>query len=314
MQVLSITEVYEEILQGTRKKFPDRTWENSHYASVLIKYLIEEKLKWSREDICSKLCKHVFTKTALGGMFKIVFEQSVYMALEATYPGEYKPWELKKAPQSLWTRENGALATRWLIEEKLGWDNNDVRSKLDRITFDSNGLSGMMKCCFNGSPFEALEAAFPGIYKPWELKIAPIWTQENAIKATKWLIEEKMSWNRDDVCKLYGYKICVDSGLGGMLRAHYNGSPYAALDAAYPGEYMPWELSRGSRGFWDTDNGIEATKWLVEEKLGWTVSQAREGINKSIFRENGLSGMLRICFKDSVQRALESTYPVRFFN
>ncbi len=67
------------------------------------------------------------------------------------------------------------------------------------------------------------------------------------------------------------------------------------------------------RSYWTIDTGIEATKWLIEEKLCFNSSKdILDNINTNIFRENGLGGCLRTCFNDSPIDAIIYAYPDKF--
>ncbi|MBU3145845.1 hypothetical protein [Clostridium sp. CF012] len=64
--------------------------------------------------------------------------------------------------------------------------------------------------------------------------------------------------------------------------------------------------------YWTLETGIEATKWLVEEKLKLSTYDINKKLSRNVFNEYGLGGMLRRCFNRSVFKALNSTYPDRF--
>jgi len=306
----TITDVYEELLDGRRKKFPDGTWNHREEAIRVIKYLIEEKLKWSREDVCKYLSVDVFTKYKLRGLLNKCFNDSPYKALEATYPGVYKGWELQNAPIGFWNKENAVQAMKWLIEEKLKWSREEVCSRFNIKVLNENGLGSMVVICYSNSPFEALDAAYPGVYNPWELKSTPsrYWTRETGIRATRWLLEEQLEWTRKDICKGLTRGVFKQNGLVGMLERCFNGSPYKALEAAYPGIYKPWELRWTPNGYWTPTTGVEATKWLIEEKLGLTMEEAYNSLTITDFIQNGLNSMLHRYFKNNIHRAIQAVY------
>ena len=105
-----------------------------------------------------------FFENGLSGMLELVFNSSPYEAINGAYPGKYKPWQLTRVPNSYWTLEKGIEATKWLIEEKLKWTDEEVAEKLRRKTFLDNKLSGMLVQVFNNSPYEAINSAYPGKY------------------------------------------------------------------------------------------------------------------------------------------------------
>ncbi|PED41065.1 hypothetical protein [Bacillus cereus] len=50
----TIEQIYQEILNGKRKRFPLNTWNNdlnNILANRVVKYLIEIVLKWDKKDI-----------------------------------------------------------------------------------------------------------------------------------------------------------------------------------------------------------------------------------------------------------------------
>jgi len=256
------------------------------------------------------LDKKTFAAWKLSGMLKCCFDGSPYKALEATYPGEYAPWELRCAPQSFWNINTGVQATKWLIEEKLRWSRTEICERFDRQTLRQNNLDGMLSHCFDSSPYKALNATYPGEYHPWELQNTPkdFWTLDTSVRAVKWLIEERLSWDRLQVCDNLVRKVFTQHGLGGMLYHCFNGSPFRAIDATYPNEYNPWELRSTPKAYWTVETGKAALSWLLDEKLNWSADQAKSKLTYRIVKDNGLSGMLGACFDGSVKKALQCLY------
>jgi len=306
-----IVEHFKRMLDGKEKKFPRDTWQYEKNAIAIVRYLIEEKLEWTRKDVCNLLDGRIFDSHGLKAMLYICFGGSCYNALEAAYPGEYNPWELVRVPKGYWNVETGTKATRWLIEEKLKWSKKDVCQHLTYHTFRDNKMSSMLNTCFGESPYAALEAAYPGEYKPWELNNVPrsFWTETTCAEATKWLLEEKLKWSREEICNNLSQGTFVTHKLTNMLQIGFNGSPYGALNTVYPNEYKPWELNIVPRNFWTVETGIEATRWLFEEKLKWPIERVRQEADAKTFLEYGLRSMLRNCFEGSAQKAIDCTYP-----
>ena len=296
-------------LSGVSKSF----W-NMETAKEATIWLIEEKLKWSDEDIKEKLSANIFKKNSLGGMLAVLFNDSPYRAIENAYPGKFKPWELPSVPQKFWNLETAKEATIWLIEEKLKWSDEDVKQKLSRKIFRENSLGGMLVILFNDNSYFAIENAYPGKFKPWELTSVPqkIWNVETAREATIKLIEEKLKWSDDDIKEKLSANIFKKNSLGGMLAVLFNDSPYRAIENAYPGKFKPWELPSVPQKFWNLETAKEATIWLIEEKLKWSDEDVKQKLSRKIFRENSLGGMLVILFNDNSYFAIENAYPGKF--
>lgn len=95
-------EIYEDVLSGRLQRFPKDffSYEGKicmeNICTPIIKYLIEDKLNWSEEDIKNNLERKTFRENKLGGMLTHIFNDSPYLAINTAYPNKYKPWELKR--------------------------------------------------------------------------------------------------------------------------------------------------------------------------------------------------------------------------
>lgn len=315
----SLIKYYKGVLSGDIKAFYNGFWigeDGKNNADVLIKWLIEEKLRWSNEDIEKKLDNKTFRENCLESMLKIVFESSPYLAINTTYPGKFKPWQMKGMPRYFWTKETGGESMKWLINEKLKWSDADIEKNISQKTFKNNGLEGMLNQIFDGSIHKALNSIYPDRYKPWEFCILSkdCWTLEMGINATKWLFEEKLRWDDEDIKENLSYKVFRENGLANMLLAIFNNTPYQAINLTYEDKFKPWEFKRVANGYWTEETSILATKWLFDKKLKLLNDNIKESACRKIFKENRLSGMLFTSYNHSALKALKSAYPNKFKN
>ena len=149
---IDIIEMYKEILNGTRKKFVNGTWQRPDAISNAIKvtkYLIEEKLKLTDEELKEQLSAKLLKDNKLGGMLYCCFGESPYLAINTTYPNKFKEWEFKRTPNDFWNKEKGIEATKWLIEEKLKLTDKELKEQLSVNLFKDNNLYSMLQFCFN---------------------------------------------------------------------------------------------------------------------------------------------------------------------
>ena len=277
-------------------------------------WLIEEKLKWSENDIKEKLSANIFIQNSFTSILNDLFNGSPYLIIENAYPGKFKPWELLSVPKKFWNLETAKEATIWLIEEKLKWSDEDIKQKLSANIFIKNSLTGMLNVLFNGSAYLAINNAYPGKFKPWEFTQVPnhFWNLKTASEATTWLIEEKLKWSDEDIKQKLSANIFIKNSLTGMLNVLFNGSPYLAIENAYPGKFKPWELPSVPKKFWNMETAKEATIWLIEEKLKWSDEDVKQKLSRKIFRENSLNGMLVYLFNNSPYLAIENAYSGKF--
>lgn len=318
---MDAVDVYKLVLEQKHiKKFPNGFWQQPEAldnAAKCVKYLIEDILNLSENELKKQLSKKLFVNNGLCGMLSNCFNNSPIKAIELIYPNKFKPWELNQVPQGYWSCiNNGIEATRWLIEDRLKLTDEELKEQLSQKLFADNGLGGMLKHCFDASPIKAIKFAYPGKFKPWDFPQVPLgyWEDINhGIEATRWLIEEKLKLTDEELKEQLSAKLFADNDLGSMLKHCFDSSPYRAVNAAYPGKFKPWEFSYSIRGYWeDISNGIEATRWLIEEKLKLTDEELKEQLSIKLFEENGLSSVLRNCFDWSPYRAINAAYPGKF--
>ena len=97
-----------------------------------------------------------------------------------------------------------------------------------------------------------------------------------------------------------------------MLYTCFNNSPYQAINTAYPNKFKEWEFKMTPINFWNKEKGVEATRWLIEEKLKLSEKELEEQLSYKLFEDNGLGGMLQCCFNSSYNQAILETYLDRF--
>ena len=217
---------------------PKNYW-TKETAKEAIKWMIEEKLKWSHDDICKKLTRKIFFENGLDSIFDKEFDGKIYEAINYIYPGQFKPWQLNTVSHDYWNKETAKEATVWLIEENLQWTDDEIRKNLTRKSFRENGLGGMFNIIFNNSTYAAINCIYPDRFKPWELKQAPqgFWNEETAKEAIIWLFEEKLKWTDEEICEKLTKNIFYENGLLSMFQKIYNSNIYLVLNNAYPGKF-----------------------------------------------------------------------------
>jgi len=315
--LITPVEVFKLVLGGKLKRFPPDSWTEPDAVEngvEILRFLFESILQWSPKDIKKNYSRKLFIDYKLEGLFKIVFNSSPFQALNALYPNQFREWELHYAPNKFWTEETGIQATRWLVEEKLKWTENDIKEKLMKQVFCDNELGGMLRILYGNSVWRAVNQSYPSKFKEWELQTTHnnFWNETTGIKATKWLIEEKLKWTETDIKEKITYKIFCNNGLGGMLFGVYHGSPWQAINAAYPNQFKEWEMPMAPLKFWNEETGIRAVKWVIEEELKWTDYEIKKYLRIQTFSEYGFATMIYKLFNNDLYRILNTAYPGRF--
>lgn len=290
-------------------------WDNVGNGVLATKWLIEDVLHLSDEEIKEQLCAKLFIDNKLGGMLACCFEYSPYRAIQATYPNKFKPSDFKVMPKNYWTKDKIVEELKHLIIEKFNGDDDKIRELINQKFFIDNNLGFALSKFFNGSPYKAIDHIFPGKFKPWEFKSTPkgYWEiKENRCSAIKWLISEELQLSVEELKEQLTINLFTQNGLGGVIANYYDNNPFKAIEEAYPNELNPWDI-RVPCGYWNDDNNkIGAIKWLIEEKLKLSNEELKEKLSVSIFEENKLNGLLKHHFKGSPYLAIDFAYPNKF--
>ena len=194
-----------------------------------------------------------------------------------------------------WTYKSTAYITRYLIEEILGIDKTQNIPKIVRQEdFREYKLYGMLQTVFHGSYIEAIQNAYPEIFKEWEFKNLPItyWNEDNIIKATKWLIEVRLGYKRDkDIVDNISANVFSSNGLRYLIK---NYSLYELINKAYPDKFKSWQF-RHSPIRWNDDIAVTAIKWLVETKLKCeTLEDIKIKLTEQSIRNYNMGGILSL--------------------
>ena len=145
-------------------------------------------------------------------------------------------------PRDFWVEDEianfsySASITRYLIEEILKWNDEKIKSDICCNIFFKHKLKGMMCTIFNDSVFAALDNAYPGKFKQWELSCTPrnFWNLETAKQATIWLFKEHLKWTDEQIKQNISRKIFVENGLDTMMHVIFNNNATQAVSNAFP--------------------------------------------------------------------------------
>lgn len=258
LDTAQVIQVYDDVFASRRRRFPNNFFQGEsgkERAAMITRYLLEDKLGIRVEDIPKAIHKKLFYENGLTWMLGSCFDWSPYKAIDNAYPGRFRKWQFNV--KGMWQGVNclrlAAEATRWMIEEMERVPVDEIPERICATTFGKYNLRGMLSVCFKGSFFKAIENAYPGRFYPWEFRNVPknFWQGEagleNAKRATRWLVEEKLGVPRERVYQDVTYHLFREYGLGGMLTGCFGGSSIAALHNAYPDLLVPEHPKRKPR-------------------------------------------------------------------
>jgi hypothetical protein len=208
------------------------------HSKIAIKYLIEEHLQLKLQEVPKKVNAQTFHEAGLFRVLVEFFDCSYYKALDYAYPDRFKPWDFPKGMTGIWEGEKGrkrSLIAIAEIIERMELTEEEIPDKINYNIFRKNGLGGMLQTLYNSSPFEAIDALYPGKYKPWEFHVKNFWKNESietARKAIRWLVEEKLGFSEKELI-MVRRKHFLQHSLGQLLKYFYKNSHILALQDVY---------------------------------------------------------------------------------
>lgn len=220
--------------------------------------------------------------------------------------------KLKKFPNNYLTQEIIKVIVRHLILVVFQFTREDVITKINHNFFVQNFLGGARKF-FDCSDMVMLIYCFPEWeIKYWEFKEVPagFWMNvENRKAFVLWIAEKE---NLDLDTKEGFRKITAQTiyKYAGCKPLSYSGGIFELLNVVADNRYKKWEITKMLS--WSKQDIIDATKWLIEEKLCYTPEQVCN-IKVEDFALNNLDGMLQKGCNHSILMALELAYPGKYY-
>lgn len=335
-----IVSLYEDILDGTRKKFPDGTFKGEHgvlNSEVLVRSKVEKE--GLTEDDMLNLPATYFSKQKLARAI-LTLNNSHVQALIAAFPElKLKPYYFRSVPQSYWKGRQGKKHAREATREFysiLNWSADEIIKKTTAETFDLNilpfgaNLESMLSHVYGGSPIDAVIGAFPELnLKPHYFPVVPqsYWKgrkgKRHAKEATRELFE-RLGWDIEQIVNNTNQKVFLegnmpfDSNLSGMLNA-FNKSPIAVVINAYP-EYnlKPHYFPLVTQSYWSGPEGKKHAREALREAFDILGIRPEELPQKASRRHSSdsrlpyamnLNGMLSNVYKNSLTNAIIDAYP-----
>ena len=143
------------------------------------------------------------------------------------------------------------------------------------------------------------------------------WQHKNAKqdlqKLLRYLILDKLQLTQEQFLETYSLDFLQTHRLASAYRHIYRSNICGLAQEAFPEWTLHfWRFTKISAplGYWNEENTIHATKWLIEEQLQWSYERVRDEISDAPFHANRLGGMLRV-MRMGGAKAVMMAYPDR---
>lgn len=299
MEDYVITE-YKRRLAGETHAFPRGFFSDDPqkiHGKILTRYLVEEILQYTGDEVLEKIRKKAFQDYKLGGMLNLCYRSSPAEAIMDAYPERgYYVWEFHETINRFYSgeegKENAKKAIRWLWLEKLGNKEEDVSQNLSWELLRDHKLSSAATHAFKGSLTDLILFCFPETYE-WKATSHVknnYWTKEDGAETLRH-IRRELQYSHNDMVEHYDREFIKEHRLYGLVQKVYKGISFDLLEDAFPGEFKRWEFRVPPR-YWSDDTVKKAIRWLVEVKLKITKEEAKT-LNRDDFLAYRLTELWR---------------------
>lgn len=239
---LSDVAVYLLVINGTLSRFPNG-FLNKDSCKRILRWLCLDNYHMTREEICNLRQEFLFQNSISG--FRKIFGYNMFVIIHYSFPElDIKHWETAKVPDNFWKdQKNQKDFIEWMAKkENLNLNKLEDVSKITADMIDKYGASKARRVA--GGTFELISSATGNKFQEWEILKMDVWNEEKAIKAVKWLIEEKLKWSDKQVQAQLTASVFQKNHLSGLLKNYCNNSPIKALNLAYPNKFKSLKYSK----------------------------------------------------------------------
>jgi hypothetical protein len=238
-----VIRIYQDILQGNRTRFPNHFFvgeQGKKYLVLMTRYLIQIYLGISINEIPRKVKAEIIWNYRLRPPAK-QYGWNFIDVMQQAYPGKFKPTDFTQVSYGYWQGDKGktrAIETiKTIIEEEHKIPLHEIPKMINHHFFEKSGLGGIFNL-FNASPYEVINAVYPGQFKPWEFRNAPLnyWkNHENIKQVMDWFLFQKLHFESYGTAvqqihvkhfyqhRLTGlFQMAFDSSLGNEKNGYWN--------------------------------------------------------------------------------------------
>lgn len=227
--------------------------------------------------------------------------------------------ELDKFPRNFWKEEykSAPAIVRYLIEEVLEWDEEDVKKKFNTAILEKHKLSGLLKYVYQKNLFNIINDAYPEKYLPWEMSQVPknYWrNEENCIKATRWAVFEVKKWNRKDIARKFNKNLFYDCKLTGLLKWGWNGNTMEALFKSFPEYNFEKTEIEGipiKKDEISIEDAIKKIKKYIEDQR-WSREEIKKNWRNSNLQKTDIIKFIVKYFDNNMFKAIDTVFPREF--
>jgi hypothetical protein len=307
LKVQSIVTIYNEVMSGERSMMLTGTWEQEYNIIIILRYVLEVKLKLSKQEI-PRINRQLINEHKLWGPLNRF--KSIPKLIKFIYPNQYSDLDFSRVPAGYWADLENIRKRFELCLKQNNYTREDIPSVVTFQLLVKWGFSTPLKR-WGHSPYKLINALYPGAFKEVDFRSVPqrYWNNHDTLKKQ---IKEMLAYeniNLVDAPIKVTQKMLIDYRLGTALKSH-DGSPSKLFLSLFPNQFQFHDFHK-TNGYWKNIDNVKVT---IEELVKNKKIDSRDipaYITKTFLKENQLGGLLHQ-YNGSPIELVQKLYPSQY--
>ncbi|UOR11675.1 DUF4046 domain-containing protein [Halobacillus amylolyticus] len=285
-----IVKIYNEVFSGKMKALPKGTWEKERNCIIIVRFVLEVKLKLTNEQI-PKITRHTIREYKLWGALNRF--KSIRKLIMFVYPNQYDEFDFLRVPVDYWSNTNNIKKRLEHFISENGYDFKDIPEVVTYERLIEWGFSNPLKR-WGDSPFKLINTIYPNEFTYTDFRSVPKGYGRNKELLSRHFIKmlEKEHIPFEEAPKKVTQQMLIRHRFSGALK-HHNGSPSKLILSLFPDQYDITMFTKPNRYWENVDNGKQAIEELLRE-YNIPLQKIPQYVTKKFLKENGLSGLLDV--------------------
>ncbi|QFT90642.1 hypothetical protein FIU87_18515 [Bacillus sp. THAF10] len=299
--------VFLEVLSGRKKSFPSGTWLKKMNIIIVVRFLVEQKLKLNKKEI-PKVSRQVLCDNKLLGILNRF--SSIRMLIMFVYKDCYNETDFGRVSKGYWSINENIKKHFEKCMQRYGYTKENVIKNITMELILEWGMSNALKRNGN-SLFKLINAIYPGEYTVFDFKSVPQGFWDNAENARKRIFEmietEDISFH--EIPTKVTQELLIRYHFGTLLKRH-KGSSSQLICSLFPADFSKAQFRKTNR-YWKDIQNVRTTINSLLKDHNIPHQDIPKYFTKAFFQEQGLYGLIQE-FNASPIELVNKLYPGQF--
>ncbi|WP_230200244.1 hypothetical protein [Bacillus niameyensis] len=303
-----IVATYYNLLSGQIRGLPKGTWQDDRKVVILVRYVLEIKLRLSKEQI-PRINREIIHENKLWGALNRF--KSIRRLIHFVYPGQYREWDFYRVPVNYWSDKNRVKEfLEWKLEQE-GIALSELPTIVNSELLLTWGFANPLKR-YGDSPYKLLSELYPNTFKATDFKKVPHHYHKDITVLKNQFLHMLQQENipLKDAPKKVNREMLIRYRFGGVLSS-YSNNIAKFVTFLFPDYYSLEDFKMLPNGYWDDIENIKKVISRLIIDAGKTESDIPMFLTKKKLQQARLGGLLDK-YNGSPIEIINAVYPGKF--